>query len=531
MRAISSKRLHLAAFLLGLLAIAGCARPLYVQTSGIAGPLQWEAVDLEPGRRAVNGKEIDVYDFTLVVRETRGIGLTFNNVLSSIYGDGWMGGGRYKENLEVPPFCELYLPLFSTGFKAPLWYVTLRGSDEQGRPVEIKIPVALPPPPLQSLASDPAKRSQYAEASPHGSLSQALTVAERRRIQIVDDVFDAKVFTSFFASEGTRKVASLSGATVVFDPGIEPAFQRGLRNIAGGLMSGSLHLNSTIEVPLEFPPPFGTSGIARFTYATVEPKPEACRRVVIIETLNSVPEEAPSPADFARFQRHGFHLAPGWTEKEQRALYAALRRLSDRWLSQIEGLTFNRDKEHPAKLGGEYQSRTHTITMYDSSFTSFDVRFDSVDRTVAAIAHELGHVFDLFPLRHAAERYKSSLAELSEDLDEYKSASSSRPSAAHKLLETQTVAGIRNMEAARSLSGYRWVNRPVGFDIVEAEDAGANEFRRAAESDGPIRITKYAEKSWSEYFAECFSFYVVDPELLDALRPNIYAYFAKRFPR
>src|ERR1043166_6198891 len=95
-----------------ILMITGCgAGPLYVQTAGTGGPLQWKAIDLQPGRKTVDGKEVDTYDFTLVVRETRGVGLTFTNVWSTIYGGGWMGGGRWNEKFEVPPYCELHLPL------------------------------------------------------------------------------------------------------------------------------------------------------------------------------------------------------------------------------------------------------------------------------------------------------------------------------------------------------------------------------------------------------------------------------------
>src|SRR5690242_538311 len=57
-------------FGVALLAIEGCnASPLYVQTSGAAGPLQWEAVDLASGVEIREGKEVDTYDFTLILRE------------------------------------------------------------------------------------------------------------------------------------------------------------------------------------------------------------------------------------------------------------------------------------------------------------------------------------------------------------------------------------------------------------------------------------------------------------------------------
>ena len=69
--------------------------------------------------------------------------------------------------------------------------------------------------------------------------------------------------------------------------------------------------------------------------------------------------------------------------------------------------------------------------------------------------------------------------------------------------------------------------------MSEGEGPGepASEFRQAAAMDGPVRVTKYAETDWLEYFAECFSLYVVDPRTLEWLRPNVYQHFAKHFPR
>jgi hypothetical protein len=91
----------------------------------------------------------------------------------------------------------------------------------------------------------------------------------------------------------------------------------------------------------------------------------------------------------------------------------------------------------------------------------------------------------------------------------------------------------RSMEEARSLSGSRWEFREAThrFEIVPGGAVAVDEFRAAAATDGSVRITEYAGKSWSEYFAESFSLYVVDPQALEWLRPEIYRYFTAQFPR
>src|SRR4051794_14527127 len=102
MHGIASHSSRIIALVAALLTAGACAKPLYVQTAGTAGPLAWEAIDLEPGRRTVDGKEVDAYDFTLVLRETRGVGLLFTDVWSTLYGGGWMGGGRHSSKLDLP---------------------------------------------------------------------------------------------------------------------------------------------------------------------------------------------------------------------------------------------------------------------------------------------------------------------------------------------------------------------------------------------------------------------------------------------
>ena len=43
-------------------------------------------------------------------------------------------------------------------------------------------------------------------------------------------------------------------------------------------------------------------------------------------------------------------------------------------------------------------------------------------------------------------------------------------------------------------------------------------------------ITAYSNTDWQELFAESFALYVNDPNLFRVLRPNLYQYFATKFP-
>jgi hypothetical protein len=44
-------------------------------------------------------------------------------------------------------------------------------------------------------------------------------------------------------------------------------------------------------------------------------------------------------------------------------------------------------------------------------------------------------------------------------------------------------------------------------------------------------VTEYGNTDWSELYAECFALYTTDPATLKLIRPNVYAYFAAKFPR
>jgi hypothetical protein len=244
------------------------------------------------------------------------------------------------------------------------------------------------------------------------------------------------------------------------------------------------------------------------------------------------------PADLAILQRYGFTLKD-WSDDESKALAAVLSHFPSPWLRRLEGLAFRRQEGNPAHPdhSGYYSTNGHVVTMFDLAFRPLKFGFTGADKTAGAIAHELGHAFDFAPLRRAYERLQVSFDELDHSFARYRTSDNHYeiPPGQEKSWQEQNrkITTIeKEMYAARSESGSRWQLNPDTrlLDIVDDTEA-ATGFRNAAAVDGPVRITKYADTSWSEYFAECFSLYVVDPALLELLRPNIYAYFAKQYPR
>jgi hypothetical protein len=139
--------------------IAGCAS-LGVRTEGTSGPIAWHVTDLKSaaGPRDVLG----TYSFTLVLKETQGMPLTFTYRKDTISASNLtvLNSEDQAINLRFRPHEERRFPLtfswdcaggmgdcIDPGSVAPRWTITLTGTDEKGTPVKAVINIALPPNP------------------------------------------------------------------------------------------------------------------------------------------------------------------------------------------------------------------------------------------------------------------------------------------------------------------------------------------------------------------------------------------------
>jgi hypothetical protein len=153
----------------GLLGLGACAstsaRP--ASREGAVGPIAWRAEDVGGVTRTIHGKEADAYTFTLVVKETRGSGITFTRFETTVSdretfrGTPHVATGTWK----LAPNGEWRIPLpYSVScpnlpggscavfqMAAPLWQIRLSGRDDQGQPVDVPITVALPPASLRLI--------------------------------------------------------------------------------------------------------------------------------------------------------------------------------------------------------------------------------------------------------------------------------------------------------------------------------------------------------------------------------------------
>lgn len=137
-----------------LLTLPGCATD--TRTSGISGPVSWQATDLQ-SQGGGNGAQ-QSYTFLLRLRETQGTEMTLTKLQAILYNASdnppawWEQTGPWH----LPANGEVNIPLASTrtcpyaGCRhpgpslAPVWRLTLSGTDQQGRAVSLPIYIRLP---------------------------------------------------------------------------------------------------------------------------------------------------------------------------------------------------------------------------------------------------------------------------------------------------------------------------------------------------------------------------------------------------
>jgi hypothetical protein len=354
--------------------------------------------------------------------------------------------------------------------------------------------------------------------------------------------------TRFFSTRDPEAVLLPPGVVVRFAGNVPAALRPGLQSVAGQIADTPLIVNSTTSLAIDTGVAGGRDDDVSVYRFTRVPGVKAGTSTILIERLGAAGIEVAGPTRTAAgqtsFEKHGFRRGDHWSGSDYAALVAAIASMPDALLSRIDGVTFERaarNAEDP-KACGSYHLETHSITMYDCAFDTSATRFGPPGggtRTWLewAVGHETGHAIDRDALRAAmtnledAQRTQlASIADLRDpDTSGYRW-SNDADGARYEAAMAQIKAAQAEVLRTRSLSGARWKLKGREF-VVADEPSPDSEFQAAARRDGGVRITDYAGKNWSEFFAETFALYLTDPEELRILRPNLSAYFEKRLPR
>lgn len=246
---------------------------------------------------------------------------------------------------------------------------------------------------------------------------------------------------------------------------------------------------------------------------------------IYIEAMTTGPKQENTPTEAGGTITIGtltFEAVGSWPASELDALKRSLALIPLKALDRVNGLKFERQSgQGSGGEDGKYEEDRHTVVLFDSLFDPSDARFGESTKAVQEITHEIAHAIDLMPLSKAWKTYESTGKE-------------------------------SKLKGAQSESGSTWQQDASGtWQMAERIDKTKAGFRKAATKDG-VKVTtstiatdtgtetlthlkgglsEYSNKDWTELYAESFALYVTDPATLKLLRPNIYAYFAKQFPR
>jgi Domain of unknown function (DUF4157) len=247
---------------------------------------------------------------------------------------------------------------------------------------------------------------------------------------------------------------------------------------------------------------------------------------IYIEATSAGPKDENVPSESGGKISVGglnFEAEGTWSPDQMGYLQKALALIPLEALKTVDGLKFKIDSgSGSAGEDGKYDESNHTVTMYGGAFNVSDTRFGESPKPVQELAHEIGHAIDIAPLNKAWQKY-------------------------------QTSGKSSDLTSVTSQSGSKWEqDKTKTWQMAERIAKTDGDFRTAAVKDGIAKtqteitdnsgakqtlthlkggISDYGNTNWTELYAESFAVYSTDPSTLKLLRPNIYAYFAAKYPR
>jgi hypothetical protein len=260
------------------------------------------------------------------------------------------------------------------------------------------------------------------------------------------------------------------------------------------------------------------------------------------------------------------NIDSSFSQDKAKTIASAVELLPDPIRLKIDGVTFVQVASSglgPAGQSGEYKEDEDKVRIWGDLFNSAARRVGESGHEIYAVVHELMHAIDLRPMfmpqikRDEAMRKKKDLEEkirkasyettdpLGEDDDNVKAIKAGL-SADIATLDKEIADLSKAMGKGKSISGTELGKNTealtTGFGKALAADGvkvvknakKRNDERAAgtkAENTLKSGVSDYGAVNLMEAFAENFSTYIMDEELLKAIRPKTYAFFVKAFPK
>jgi Domain of unknown function (DUF4157) len=330
-----------------------------------------------------------------------------------------------------------------------------------------------------------------------------------------------------------------AGQKLVLGTSVEPQYQNGIRAVGAFVLDQISRAKPPGQAIL---PPDRTFNMAIQATGHVFRLTRLGTSTLMIEQIGpimaapvAVPDAQVQPGTLTIGKRR-FRLAKGWRTNDVARLTAGLEAMPAALLPPA-GTEFRReavmvctkaeiaaDTCDPAWAGmHRYDTKAkpprHTITLYDGAFIENARRDGTWPVLHTIIAHEVGHALDYEDLRRGRQAA-------------FKTPGTTAQHTA-ATLAVRSPSGRRLKESAKTTPGM------ILFDVDENAASKKGAYRTAVLADGMQAdpagklahgITDYSERNWTENFAENFSIYAADPELLSWLRPNVFSYFQRSFP-
>ena len=384
-------------------------------------------------------------------------------------------------------------------------------------------------------------------------LSDAIPLADRKRIKVLTTQVIAPSdlnVDELFSTTGARVTSPLpEGVTAEFSGTIPETLRRGLSSVAGRLISKlsppPLVLDTSISLAIDLGNYGGDYAMYRFTYFTHHAPTGPARKRLLIERVAALGMEglrqSQRDALEKRLTDRKLKFRGSWKPDERDVVLEAVGRLPDAQLAMIEGATFERGGASgpDPKEAGHYDVETHTIMLVDKAFVPSASRF-SVPTTQAvgfathAVMHEIGHAIDVRKFRAANTALAAAAAALRSEFGAFETPRGSgrfenipqdRMPRFNQLMADVTKAR-KGIDTPTTESGHK-----AEKDTITADPNAKTDFRAAVAKDGGVRTTPYSDESWAEAFAEAYTLYINEPDSLRRLRPAVFAFFTKNFPK
>ena len=364
------------------------------------------------------------------------------------------------------------------------------------------------------------------------TLESSTSVSERQNVRVLMgeliEVISADDIRELMTDEDSNPVPA---DTVIFSPEIAEKVKRGLEQIAARLFRQGFANNTSTNIPLNLQAFGGVNGVYRFTLAK---HGKGSKNVLIIEQVSDKPPGDQPNTDLASQQKHfesfGFKFGVGFDSVEmKKRLFAALAHVPDKILERVRGLTFNKYMDDVGSKGedGHYDPDKHSIDLYRKSVSESmnSQNAEGDDRFSGVVTHEVGHALDDESFTNARVKLDS----LEAQVKAAKLKSRQAKIDVNAPIPDEKAEAEKERNERRDIQHLEDERNKAADEFSKVTVEGHSKSKKFTDARGKA-ISSYGEKGKDlEDFAELFSLFVLDPQLLKSLRPDAFAYFSKLF--